>query len=501
MGLTVGYARVSTEMQAFDKSLNDQVFRLKTSGCSIVYADIETRELDNRPQLDKLLALVESKNISKILVTRLDRVAASQILLDRIIKLCKKYDVKILSLDEGSDILTREGLLMAQIKVAVSGHEVSLTRERITKSKEVRKQQGKVLGMLPFGYKRSHLGYPELNTRPFLCTLADKKQWSVEDLARYTLATCFELGLKISSVVTHLNSKFGLLRFKHQFQNPILIFDGDSIPDYKRPRQVRSGCFGFTTKGLKLWLLNPVLRGHMSYSNIPNKKGEVKRTDFEKWNITYNTHLKDAIINEQQWLEIKERLLVTSEKRIGIRKPLTSLVICGNCGNKMSIDTKTVKGKTYRYFFCGEGQYRRCDKKLRTTYEKIEDFIITEFRKKADLFSSQVSEFQEVITEDSTELRNLKKQLKGIEDLLGISSNSVLEKTKHELEQQIITLEIEEKSKVKIDEDNKEVYYLGFQEREYWDSLSDIEKTAIYNKSIKYVVILSPNCFQMSWLF
>ena len=69
-----GYARVSTKGQAKDgNSLEAQEAALREAGAEIVYADAFTGTKTHRPELDKLMEVIQSGD--KLVVIKLDRVA------------------------------------------------------------------------------------------------------------------------------------------------------------------------------------------------------------------------------------------------------------------------------------------------------------------------------------------------------------------------------------------------------------------------------------------
>ena len=88
--MSYGYARVSTKGQAKDgNSLEAQEIALRSAGAIKINADAFTGTKANRPELDKLLAVMQSGDT--MVVTKLDRIARSatqgialiQVLLDR----------------------------------------------------------------------------------------------------------------------------------------------------------------------------------------------------------------------------------------------------------------------------------------------------------------------------------------------------------------------------------------------------------------------------------
>ena len=71
-----GYARVSTNFQARDgNSLEAQIHSLKEAGAEKIFSDIFSGTKNNRPELDKLLKIIQSGDT--LIITKLDRIARS----------------------------------------------------------------------------------------------------------------------------------------------------------------------------------------------------------------------------------------------------------------------------------------------------------------------------------------------------------------------------------------------------------------------------------------
>lgn len=74
--MVYGYARVSTRGQAKDgNSLEAQENALRSAGATKIYADAFTGTRTKRPELDKLMSVLQSGDT--LIVTKLDRIARS----------------------------------------------------------------------------------------------------------------------------------------------------------------------------------------------------------------------------------------------------------------------------------------------------------------------------------------------------------------------------------------------------------------------------------------
>ena len=135
-----GYCRVSTQMQAKDgNSLEAQEQLLKENGAEKIYSDAFTGTKAHRPELDKLLAVLQPGD--KLVVTKLDRIARSasqgidlvQTLLD------KSITVHVLNM--GLLDNTPTGKLIRNIMLAFAEFERDMIIERTQEGKAIAKKQ------------------------------------------------------------------------------------------------------------------------------------------------------------------------------------------------------------------------------------------------------------------------------------------------------------------------------------------------------------------------
>ena len=85
--MVYGYCRVSTQMQAKDgNSLHAQEQLLKENGAEKIYSDAFTGTKAHRPELDKLLAVLQGGD--KLVVTSKERITGHRTDTDLIRKRC-----------------------------------------------------------------------------------------------------------------------------------------------------------------------------------------------------------------------------------------------------------------------------------------------------------------------------------------------------------------------------------------------------------------------------
>lgn len=143
-----GYARVSTKGQAKDgNSLEAQEIALRSAGAIEIYADAFTGTKANRPELDKLLAVMRSGDT--MVVTKLDRIARSATQGIALIQLLLDRGIVVHVLNMGLMDNTPTGKLIRNIMLAFAEFERDMIVERT--------QEGKAIAKLNPDFKEGRL--------------------------------------------------------------------------------------------------------------------------------------------------------------------------------------------------------------------------------------------------------------------------------------------------------------------------------------------------------
>ena len=137
-----GYARVSTKKQ--NKSLDDQIYRLKKLDCDVVFSEVVSGASTKRPELSKLLKTV--KHGDTIVVTAIDRFGRSLKDLIDIITDLNKRDVGFESLKEQMNTQTDIGMLLFSMMCSIAEFERKLINRRIFEGVSRAKENGKYRG-------------------------------------------------------------------------------------------------------------------------------------------------------------------------------------------------------------------------------------------------------------------------------------------------------------------------------------------------------------------
>ena len=176
-----GYARVSTQMQAKDgNSLESQSMELKKAGAVKVFSDTFTGTKTDRPELDRLLAQMQTGDT--IVVTKLDRIARNlKQGLDLIDGLSER-GINVNVLNMGMIDSTPTGKLIRNIMLAFSEWERDMIVQRT--------QEGKQLARKKPGYHEGRpKKYSKAQTKHALELLKDHSYSQVVDMTGISKAT------------------------------------------------------------------------------------------------------------------------------------------------------------------------------------------------------------------------------------------------------------------------------------------------------------------------
>ena len=134
-----GYARVSTRGQAKDgNSLEAQENALKLAGATKIYADAFTGTKTHRPELDKLMAVMQSGDT--MVVTKLDRIARSATQGIELVQKLLDRGIVVHVLNMGLMDSTPTGKLIRNIMLAFAEFERDMIVERTQEGKAIAKQ-------------------------------------------------------------------------------------------------------------------------------------------------------------------------------------------------------------------------------------------------------------------------------------------------------------------------------------------------------------------------
>ena len=161
----VGYTRVSTEEQAKSGlSMEEQAAKVRGMAAAkgielaevIEDAGYTAKNLD-RPGAARLMEMIRNREISGIIIAKLDRLTRSLKDLLYLTEAVNKAHVTLVSTAESFDTSTASGQLVMNIIGAVSQWERAVICERTRDGLHALKARGEHAGQIPYGFRSSGL--------------------------------------------------------------------------------------------------------------------------------------------------------------------------------------------------------------------------------------------------------------------------------------------------------------------------------------------------------
>ena len=153
-----GYARVSTTGQAHDgNSLEAQVNALQQAGADKIFSDVFSGRTTKRPELDKLLRVIQAKDT--LIITRLDRIARSLIQGVQLLETLSERGVIVEVLNMGIIDDTPTGKLIRNIMLSFSEFEHDMIVQRTQEGKAIARQNADFRDGRPKKFSRVQLDH------------------------------------------------------------------------------------------------------------------------------------------------------------------------------------------------------------------------------------------------------------------------------------------------------------------------------------------------------
>jgi DNA invertase Pin-like site-specific DNA recombinase len=450
--MKVGYCRVSNKEQAIDhNALKQQIARIESQNIQRLYVDIESGRTEKRKEYQRLLIDIEKGEVTELVITRMDRLIRNLLKQLNLISLFEDKKIKLTVLDQHVDLTTASGKLTTNILGAFSQNYSDDLSERIKHGFSYQRKIKKV-NRISFGYKIVDTKI-ELDLDSFVCTIADKKEYSRYDIAR--LIICFFLEEKsFGRCLKKLNTYFGLYKLNNL-----------SLKHHKS--------LHFSSAGLKIIITHPTWRGHIVYFHNDKTRPP-----------TYHFNNHTPILTNAEYAEIQH--IITHNKKVrgfGVssKNIFTGYIVCQNCGSTMSAMATKTNIAYNQYYRCPQVYLNVCSDRKLIRIEKIT----------AALFSSLQSKYYELITltqfvenTKSIEIHPLSLQ---IESLQLLPKNPAIDKAIEEIQVQISELKYLGSKTVKQDEE----YLLSlFSSSSFWATLLPHQLKEIVHKLVDKILIL-----------
>jgi len=324
--MRVGYARLSVG-DPEGLTLAIQTDRLTAYGCDRIYSEVISGNARRRPQWEALKAAIASGQVAEVVALRMDRLSRSWTAIGEVIELFSQPGApKLTLLDEPQmDLGTIGGRTVAGVLSSVAAGE----RERIAARAKAGLGAFFAAGKrikVPFGLTTDDDHRPIPDRRPWLCTIADQREWSRAAVAE-ALWTSWE-----SAPSRYAAKREAARRFNLQ------SFGGGSAA---------------------VWACNPGLRGARCGGKRDRHGGypAVAEGAYEPL-IAPERHLAGVAVF------LRERA-TNSTRHEGKVTPLSGKVICAECGYRMQFHRIVSRPGTAPTFRCRREGCRLYGRRIR----------------------------------------------------------------------------------------------------------------------------------------
>lgn len=192
----IGYVRVSTDKQAGQGvSLEAQAAKIRAMAVvhgaeliDIIVDGGESAKSLQRPGMERLLTLVESRKVQSVIVAKLDRLTRSVKDLCTLLERFERRSVALISVAESLDTGSAAGRLVLNIMTAVSQWEREAIGERTRDALNHKRSRGERVGNIPFGARLASDG-EHLEPEPLeQAGLAEIQRLRAEGMSMRTIA-------------------------------------------------------------------------------------------------------------------------------------------------------------------------------------------------------------------------------------------------------------------------------------------------------------------------
>jgi site-specific DNA recombinase len=169
----VGYVRVSTDQQA-DRgvSLDAQAEKIRAMATvqeaelvDVIVDGGESGKSLQRPGIERLLAMVDRREIQVVVIAKLDRLTRSVRDLGELLERFQRRGVALVSVSESLDTGSAAGRLVLNVMASVSQWEREAIGERTRDALRHKRAQGLRAGNVPFGFSLAEDGQTLLACR------------------------------------------------------------------------------------------------------------------------------------------------------------------------------------------------------------------------------------------------------------------------------------------------------------------------------------------------
>ncbi|NLK37959.1 MAG: recombinase family protein [Epulopiscium sp.] len=446
----------------------------------------------NRPAFEQMMEDLETEDVSKVVVYRLDRISRSIVDFADFINTLEEKKIAFVSATEKFDTSSPMGKAMLYIIIVFAQLERETIAERVRDNYYARVKKGALGGgPAPYGYdivrqvvngtKMSvYKENDDIENVRKIFELYSSPNTSLADVQRYLI----EHNIKTTSNKNWDNVKLATL-----LKSPTYVKADISIYNYYKSKKAIIANEPEEFDGKKAC----VLVGKRSANTR-------KYSDVTDHLLAIANH--NGIIDSDTFLYCQQKL--NENKQIknlhkGKHSWLTGFVKCGNCGYSFSVRNGVTKDGEIKYFACsGRYLHKACDLKQTHRVADVEEYVekeiltrVEEKRKYAVAAPQEAKvktlEYDKKIAEIDVKINNL---ISSLEDATGASMAYINKRIK-ELDEEKLALINMHSAEIKANKEKAflpdfDYYNLSFEDKKYLAKLM-IDKVILSDQVIEIV--------------
>lgn len=428
--------RLSTKKQGDGQAKERQTFDLNNAAKMIgplrddlMFFDLDSGNNDDRDGFQAVMSLIDEREIDALVILKLERLSRSLVTLAELWNVFSQSECELFIDDWGRFVdfskYSPDKDKFSDDSVAASKESSRIAR-RVFSGWQWTRHKGKAPYKMPFGFKRidgKYVKHPEERA-----------------IAEQLVEQFFD-----PDSPCYLNFR----------QTAHWVNDQD-FPDV----EIRG------VKWVRQWLVHPAVRGDTRYKAT----GEIRR----------DTH--EGYLSRKQF-EALEKVVEDNKRTRGFIPtvyPLTSLCVCGYCGEKMRVQTVKKKWKnhtnTYQYLRCRSlyDIHIECSHKPKVPYQWVEKELIKAIAAHAETIGKQAGEAKATpepnprIAEIEEKIGKIKRSI----DLIGDEDGALTARIA-KLKEEVLTLEPEE---INADIEEMKEAMEALKDPSFWDDIEGPER-------------------------
>lgn len=366
-----------------------------------------------RPAFTELIQAVESGNVKKIFVYRLDRFSRSIADFSRLWELLEQYGTAFQSVTEQFDTSSPIGRAMLNIVLVFAQLERETTAERVKDNYIHRFRLGAWGGgPAPFGYDLTKI---IVNGR-VVSSLAENENAGI---VRRIFELYAEPEISLRNLAAKLNAQ-GIHGPKREIWDNVTLSRILRNPSYVRADE--DIYLHYLTTGIQIDQEAEAFDGiHACNVTGRRKRGKGKYNNAEAQMITVANHC--GIIESSLWLQVQDKLSRNkqiSRAKAGKYSWLTGVMKCSRCGYSIKIN-RIKKNGSFNLICSGKSNFSACDATINIDLRDLEDYIAGQI---SDVLSeSPPSEMISAINERAEEILEIDKKIERLVSALSESSS------------------------------------------------------------------------------